>query len=171
MKHPNGKLARWIMKLEEYDYSVEHKPSSLTQHADALSRAPTSSIQVARHSASELEELQDLDAELSTAKSWVMKGSRPEQRPKDGSTVLHALYNVFDSQCIDNNLLCRKWIDDTGDERLQIILPKFITPRFLEEAHEQVGHMGIAKTFDAIQRTFYWPGFFKSVEKYCASCE
>ena len=167
MKHPNGKLARWIMKLQEYDYSVEHKPSSLMQHADALSRAPISSIQVARHSASELQELQDLDAGLSTAKSWVMKGSRPEQRPKDGSTVLH----VFGSLCIDNNLVRRKWIDDTGDERLQIILPKFITPMFLEEAHEQVGHMGITKTFDTIQRTFYWPGFFKSVEEYCASCE
>ena len=23
MKHPNGKLARWILKLEEYDYAVE----------------------------------------------------------------------------------------------------------------------------------------------------
>ena len=130
MKHPNGKLARWIMKLQEYDYSVEHKPSSLMQHADALSRAPISSIQVARHSASELQELQDLDAGLSTAKSWVMKGSRPEQRPKDGSTVLH----VFGSLCIDNNLVRRKWIDDTGDERLQIILPKFITPTILAKS-------------------------------------
>ena len=25
IKHPNGKLARWILKLEEYDYTIEHK--------------------------------------------------------------------------------------------------------------------------------------------------
>ena len=31
--------------------------------------------------------------------------------------------------------------------------------------------MGVAKTFDAIQKTFYWPGFFKAVEEFCASCE
>eukprot|EP00794_Sanderia_malayensis_P010577 gene10577-11699_t len=33
MKHPNGKLARWILKLEEYDYAVEHRPGTTTQLA------------------------------------------------------------------------------------------------------------------------------------------
>ncbi len=31
--------------------------------------------------------------------------------------------------------------------------------------------MGVAKTFDIIQRKFYWPGFFKAVEDFCARCE
>ena len=34
VKHPNGKLARWILKLEEYDYTIEHKPGNMMQHAD-----------------------------------------------------------------------------------------------------------------------------------------
>lgn len=31
--------------------------------------------------------------------------------------------------------------------------------------------MGVAKTFNIIQRRFYWPGFFKAVEDFCARCE
>ena len=39
IKQPNGKLARyWILKLEEYDYTIEHLPGIMMQHADALSR-------------------------------------------------------------------------------------------------------------------------------------
>ena len=29
IKHPNGKLARWILKLEQYEYSIVHRPGSL----------------------------------------------------------------------------------------------------------------------------------------------
>ena len=65
-------------------------------------------------------------------------------------------------------LLCRKWKDDTGLERDQIVLPQFAAFIILQEAHNQVGHMGVDKTFEAIQKTFYWPGFFKAVEEFCA---
>ena len=46
IKQPNGKLARWILKLEEYDYTIEHLPGIIMQHADALSRAPVNTILV-----------------------------------------------------------------------------------------------------------------------------
>ena len=38
MKEPTGKLARWILRLEEYNYEVIHKPGKLIAHVDALSR-------------------------------------------------------------------------------------------------------------------------------------
>eukprot|EP00794_Sanderia_malayensis_P002500 gene2500-2883_t len=118
-----------------------------------------------------LQELQDLDEDLSGVKGWIREGSRPEQKPRNGTDVLYALYNIFDSLCVENDLLSRSWEDDTGKERYQVVLPKFITPTILKEAHEQIGHMGVAKTFDFIQRRFYWPGFFISVENFCACCE
>ena len=57
MKHPSGKLARWILKLEQYDYEIIHRPGSLMAHVDALSRAPINSIQISSWSSSELQEL------------------------------------------------------------------------------------------------------------------
>ena len=62
---------------------------------------------------------------------------------------------------IKDHVLCRKWTDKTAKERDQIVIPAYLTAGILEEAHGQVGHLGIAKTFEMVQRNFYWPGFFK----------
>ena len=37
---PTGKLARWVLLLQEYQYSVVHRPGKLHILADALSRLP-----------------------------------------------------------------------------------------------------------------------------------
>jgi hypothetical protein len=37
-KIPKGKRARWIMKLQQYDFFVEHRPGKKNGNADALSR-------------------------------------------------------------------------------------------------------------------------------------
>jgi hypothetical protein len=39
MKEPTGRLARWIMYLQEYDVTIIHRPGRLNGNADALSRA------------------------------------------------------------------------------------------------------------------------------------
>ena len=38
LEEPTGRLARWIMCLTQYDFSVEHRKGSDIPHADALSR-------------------------------------------------------------------------------------------------------------------------------------
>ena len=39
-KQPEGQLARWITKLQEYDFSISHRPGKQHGNADALSRRP-----------------------------------------------------------------------------------------------------------------------------------
>ena len=85
--------------------------------------------------------------------------------------MLKALYNVFESLVVEKNVLCRKWIDDTNKVTLHIVVSKFASRRILNDAHQQVGHLGVAKTFEMVQRGFYWPGFFEDVEEFCKNCE
>ena len=61
IKNPCGKLARWILKLEEFDYTIVHRPGSLMAHADALSRAPANGIKIIGVTAEELLDAQLLD--------------------------------------------------------------------------------------------------------------
>ena len=39
-KEPEGQLARWLEKLQEYDFNILHRPGKRHQNADALSRIP-----------------------------------------------------------------------------------------------------------------------------------
>jgi hypothetical protein len=171
IKHPNGKRARWILKLEEYDYTIEHLSNTKMQHADALSRAPVNTILVSQSSWQEYEDMQMLDEDIQLVKAWVQSGSRPEKQLVSASVTLGTLYKNFDSLVVKNHVLCHRWTDRTAKERDQIVVPTYLPPSILEEAHCQVGHLGIAKIFEMVQRRFYWPGFFKAVEEFCRNCE
>ena len=59
--HPNGKLARRILKLEQYDYVMVHKPGKQMQHVDVLSRAPLRGSKMSDWSTQEFKDLQDLN--------------------------------------------------------------------------------------------------------------
>ena len=40
MRDPTGRLARWIMEMQQYTYGVDHRAGKNHQNADAFSRAP-----------------------------------------------------------------------------------------------------------------------------------
>ena len=35
---PRGRRARWVMELQQYNFTIEHKPGKENKNADALSR-------------------------------------------------------------------------------------------------------------------------------------
>ena len=39
-KEPQGQVARWLERLQEYDYEIQHHPGRLHNNADALSTRP-----------------------------------------------------------------------------------------------------------------------------------
>ncbi|KAL5469185.1 hypothetical protein EMCRGX_G030403 [Ephydatia muelleri] len=45
-KEPEGQLARWMEKLQEYDFKVVHRRGTQHNNADALSRQPVNSVGV-----------------------------------------------------------------------------------------------------------------------------
>ncbi|GBN77586.1 Retrovirus-related Pol polyprotein from transposon 297 [Araneus ventricosus] len=39
-KEPEGQIARWILRLQEYDFEIQHRKGTSHGNADALSRRP-----------------------------------------------------------------------------------------------------------------------------------
>ena len=44
LRKPTPRIARWILKLQEYEYEIVHRPGSSNRVADALSRIPTNAV-------------------------------------------------------------------------------------------------------------------------------
>ena len=40
LREPKGRLAQWILSLQEYDFDIEHRPGRENGNADALLRSP-----------------------------------------------------------------------------------------------------------------------------------
>jgi len=61
LKDPTSRLARWRIKLAEYDYEIIYKPGKINANADALSRNPTTNIYTIHTSYDEIEECPEDD--------------------------------------------------------------------------------------------------------------
>ena len=71
------------------------------------------------------------------------------------------LYRVYKHPCVNG-----------GKPLKQVMVPLQPRNRIMEIAHGSImgGHMGIKKTVDKIQSSFYWPGIQGDVTRYCKSC-
>ena len=172
MKEPTGKLARWILRLEEYNYEVIHKPGKLMAHVDALSRqTPVKAIFVSGFwTKDDFVAAQKQDYAISLVQNWLRNGQKPDKVPENADSTLKTLYLIYDKLLLDDDLLFRFWFDSTGEEVKQIVVPAILRLEVLQKVHTSIGHMGIKKTFNAIQDQFYWPRFYNDTELFVNSC-
>ena len=61
LKNPAGRLARWVVYLQEYDFTIKHRPGSLHTNADYLSRPVLTINNVAiDHDSEEINKIVDI---------------------------------------------------------------------------------------------------------------
>ena len=80
-RHPEGQVARWIQSLQQYDFTVQHRPGSKHGNADALSRRPclTEACKYCdRLESQEQRNMQDQTNNLSTPQVATLSLSHPD---------------------------------------------------------------------------------------------
>lgn len=82
-KDPTSRLARWKIKLAEYDYEIVYKAGKTNVNADALSRNPVEQICMVRPSLDEIEECpEDEEVRIRNANPRPLKPP-----PQEGSMI------------------------------------------------------------------------------------
>ena len=171
IKDPAGRLARWSVKLQDYDYNIVHKKGSTLNDADALSRYPCQeglkaeeeeAIEIPTYLISEVKmhELQDKDPNIVEIRKAI-------EDPNFGNSLLQRRAKNFK---IVNNILYKK--SAVTHEEDKIVVPEELKFEILYSSHSEplAGHLGFAKTFDKIKSRYFWFGMQKDVEKYVRRC-
>ncbi|GFX27079.1 hypothetical protein TNCV_439851 [Trichonephila clavipes] len=158
LKDPSGRLARWALRLQEHAFDVKYKTGKKHSDADALSRNPVE----------EETETSDKFLAVTTSMNLAM-----EQKKDQDLAKLKLLSNSSKNEefrFIDG-ILCRKNFDPDGKLWLPVI-PKHLRADILRHFHDAptAGHLGFAKTYDRIRKTFYWPGMYRNVVRYVMHC-
>lgn len=159
MKKPSPRLARWILQLSQYDFSIIHRKATGTVVADALSRIP---------------EVDVLDLSLLKPDKWYKNllsriQTDPEKFPNfkvENNIIYKHVYNKF--ALLDNNI--SDW---------KIVVPTDNRGEILSQYHDHptAAHFGVYKTLQRISTLYYWPNMRNSVHRYvkrcqvCASCK
>ena len=192
-REPEGQIARWIQRLEEFDYTIEHRPGRKHGNADGLSRLPCGQCQrtgcapptedgevcrrVETRAASDPElerwrQAQDEDPLLRRVLDWVRTDQDPGDLGAEGYAA-KAYAAQLDRLALRDGLLVRRWVPPVGPEVLQVCVPQALQGEAMAACHGPgtSGHLGVTRSVRRCQGQHYWPDFRKDVALYVARCE
>ena len=184
-KDPEGQLARWLERLQEYDFSIVHRPGKKHGNADGLSRLPCRQCGRESHTTVSTVRTQDLEDKDLLQKQLedstvgpVLRAMREGRKSSDQhirskSRLCQQLFAKWDQLVIQRSLLWRRFEQANGSGyHLQLLVPITLQKDVLRDLHEGVmgGHLGIDKTLARIQERYYWPGYSQDVKDWCKSC-
>jgi len=162
-RDPHGRLARWVLALSEYRYSVHFKPGKLNVVPDALSRDPRFTEQICSIQSTDVKGYQPI---------WDSQLLYDEQRRDEKlQTEILSLESGNTSQNFalgERGILYH--IDESG--RRTIAAPRSMRWRVMEAYHASrfFAHVGMHRTYDLIRRSFWWPSLKSEVFNYVRSC-
>ena len=171
LKEPRGRLARWLLFLNSYQFKIQYKPGSEIPHADALSRMESDAVRATilepRWSTEVLQGAQKEDYTINRVIFLMRMGQLPSPNESDKG-VIHLFKQRPRLFLTDQGILMVK--NPKGEA--QIVLPKQMVQEVLSLAHEapSAGHLGVDKTLAKVRDRFYWPTMFNDVNRYCKTC-
>lgn len=151
LKDPSGRLGRWALRLQPYDFKLIHRPGRLMTVADALSRS--------------VEVIDTIDFARTDDKWYNTLKQNVEHNP-----------DKFSQFKIEKGLLFKhcsyspQRLDSGG---WRIIVPYDKRELVLGQCHDSPlsAHGGRHKTIARVGRDFYWPKMYEEITKYVRNCE
>ena len=170
-----GRVARQLEFLAQFDLQVEYLPGKKQLVADALSRLPSASLEAARVPAVGVAVSLAVGVKLSQEgeESWAkeLRADRyfgPVMAVLEGREVgsVQGQQRALRFQLTSGALLLFK-------EGNRLCVPMGRRVQLLKEHHDipQAGHLGADKCHLAVAQLFFWPRMRKDVCKFVSSCK
>ncbi|MEI3777136.1 RNase H-like domain-containing protein [Pectobacterium brasiliense] len=149
LKNPTGRLARWSMRLSQFNFKITHRHGKEMALPDALSRIK---IELIEHN--------------SIKDPWYLHLIKSvENNPKN-----------YPNFTLDNGKLYRlskNKYNLTSEFNWKLVIPEEDRLEILKKCHDHPtsAHLGILKTHKRIALHYFWPRLFQSVKDYVSKCE
>lgn len=143
------RVARWALYLEEFRYTIEHRPGRNMTHVDALSRNPLPKCFLID------EEYEGLTTRLKKAQQDDAETNRIRELARLGQAHGYV---------IRGELLFR---EDGND--IKLVVPKAMHSQIIKRAHER-GHFSTFKTEAVVKKDYHIPNLRAKVERIVRNC-
>ena len=172
LKNPSPKLARWLIALEEFEFTITYREGKRNGNADAMTRIPgVDAIEVVEFEGSVTKEsIKQYQNKNELIKEIKMYLDRKEEWPN--TATMRPFAEKKHELFVNNEVLYRQ----VSDEHIQVILPLSMHKEVLQQLHDSPtgGHLGVDKTEQRFLANFYSPKARKLVADYirkCSECE
>lgn len=183
LEKPTGRLARWVLELQQMDFEVKYRKGTQNRVADALSRYP---VEVSEPAETEERVVAAMETKTIEGKEDNGGEAQVETTEDEGVWYKRILQKVkeepwkFPNYRIDDGRLLRRTRTSSNkaenyDATLEwkMCVPEHLRKRVLLENHDQAtaGHLGSYKTSKRVSDRYFWPGWKRDVRQYVRSCE
>lgn len=162
LKTPSGKLSRWLLRLRQHTFDLQHRKGSMHLVPDALSRIPYSSPDINLPEA----KLSLLSTDNSSLDPWYISlrdkiQNEPDKYPQ--WRVKNEKVYKFISSNKSHIFNKREW---------KILVPKCQRNKVIDSCHipPTSAHFGFRKTLYRVQETYYWPNMRSDILKFIRKC-
>lgn len=164
LKDPVGRLARWALRLQPYDFELIHRKGKDHIVPDFLSR----SVPVATDAIEPVSKEPSLPSYSATSDKWYKSMiQRLEERP-----------DKFPCWRVENETLY-KYVKSSNpnfpdhSSCWKIVVPKDKRKEILTRCHDipAAGHVGIFKTFWKVAERYHWPKMRSDIARYVRACK
>lgn len=162
-KDLTGRLARWSLKLQIFDFKIEHRKGTANVVPDTLSR---------------MEMVDELSNPVGTPIDITDAAFKSVEYEALKKSILERKNELPDVEVRDG-LVYKRTEFRTGDETVDLAtawklwVPDELRNKTIAECHEppSAAHGGNDKTSELVRRFYFWPGMGKQIRDYVAACE
>jgi hypothetical protein len=162
----SDRQARWNEFLSEFDYVIEYQEGKKNVCADALSRRPDHASVDSKNviSLQTLVNRATVSAISTSLTGEIQEGYKTDDFAKN---ILNGIrMSRVDHFTVKENLI---WYDN-----YRIFVPDVLAlkTKIISECHDGklAMHVGFAKTYDLVAKSFYWPNMYNDIKKYVHTC-
>lgn len=141
------RVARWALLIEEFQYSIEHRPGSAMRHVDALSRNPTVYL------------IQERNGGL------IEQILKAQEKDKQLKRIFISVRDREKKDFIINRGILYK--EDLGNSLL--VVPHCMQKEVIKQEHEK-GHFGCRKMEYALRQELWFSGMRTKIQKVISEC-
>lgn len=160
-KDLSGRLARWSLKLQAYDFDIVHRKGAKNVVPDVLSRMHMEEID-SRSLSTDIS-LDDVEFQSESYRSLVRATEVNAERLPDVKVMRGVIYkrDGFRKGDEDEDLIWKIWV------------PEGLRETLLKKVHDgpSAGHGGMTKTLNRLRSRYYWPGMVASVKSFVGDCD
>lgn len=136
------RVARWIIFLQDYEFTIEHREGSKMKHTDALSRNPY------------------VSAMFSNLHDDLRYAQENDEKLKAIREILKL--QPYQDYLLDSDLLYK------GEEK-KLVVPRSMENGILKEVHSN-GHFSKKKMLELIGKDYYIENLNKKIEDFIVTC-
>lgn len=149
-KEINSKISRWSLYLEQFNYSIVHRPSDHMRHVDSLSRVNVLLLDIREDTQdvfiNSLYVAQLQDSNIQSVKAAILGGQLKDYEVRD-------------------NIVYKKQA-----KKLLLYVPKDMEQSVIFRYHDSMGHFGVDKVCSEIKRLFWFPQMKAKVLEHGRTC-